>query len=87
MPIYSLLHVSSLAVFKVTSIFEIRKDLIRSNTSLFISMGVVAVAGGSGAVGRTIVEAFISHGKHEVIVLSRTVRRPSLSHVNLKHLN
>lgn len=50
-------------------------------------MGVVAVAGGSGAVGRTIVEAFISHGKHEVIVLSRTVRRPSLSHVNLKHLN
>jgi saccharopine dehydrogenase-like NADP-dependent oxidoreductase len=37
-------------------------------------MVVVAVAGGTGAVGRSIVEAFISQGKHEVIVLSRTVR-------------
>jgi nucleoside-diphosphate-sugar epimerase len=36
-------------------------------------MVVVAVAGGTGAVGRSIVEAFISQGKHEVIVLSRTV--------------
>jgi NAD dependent epimerase/dehydratase family enzyme len=36
-------------------------------------MVVVAVAGGTGAVGRSIVEAFISQGKHEVIVLSRMV--------------
>jgi NAD dependent epimerase/dehydratase family enzyme len=36
-------------------------------------MVVVAVAGGTGVVGRSIVEAFISQGKHDVIVLSRTV--------------
>jgi nucleoside-diphosphate-sugar epimerase len=36
-------------------------------------MVVVAVAGGTGAIGRNIVEAFISQGKHEIIVLSRTV--------------
>lgn len=36
-------------------------------------MVVVAVAGGTGAVGRNIVEALVSQGKHEVIVLSRTV--------------
>ncbi|KAI1370469.1 NAD(P)-binding protein [Hypoxylon crocopeplum] len=34
-------------------------------------MVVVAVAGGTGAVGRNIVEAFVSQEKHEVIVLSR----------------
>lgn len=37
-------------------------------------MVVVAVAGGTGAVGRSIVEALVSQAKHEVIVLSRTVR-------------
>jgi nucleoside-diphosphate-sugar epimerase len=36
-------------------------------------MVIVAVAGGTGAVGRNIVEALISQGKHEVIILSRTV--------------
>jgi nucleoside-diphosphate-sugar epimerase len=36
-------------------------------------MVVVAVAGGTGAVGRNIVEALVSQGKHKVIVLSRTV--------------
>ncbi|KAH8688704.1 hypothetical protein BGW36DRAFT_434003 [Talaromyces proteolyticus] len=35
-------------------------------------MVIVAVAGGTGAVGRNIVEALISQGKHEVIILSRT---------------
>ncbi|PLB49880.1 NAD(P)-binding protein [Aspergillus steynii IBT 23096] len=34
-------------------------------------MGIIAVAGGTGSVGRTIVEALIEHGKHKVIVLSR----------------
>jgi nucleoside-diphosphate-sugar epimerase len=38
-------------------------------------MVVVAVAGGTGAVGRNIVEALVSQGKHEVIVLSRKVCR------------
>jgi len=36
-------------------------------------MVVVAVAGGTGAVGRNIVEALIAQGKHEVVILSRTV--------------
>jgi uncharacterized protein YbjT (DUF2867 family) len=44
-----------------------------SKPHTFAKMVVIAVAGGTGAVGRSIVEAFISQGKHEVIVLSRTV--------------
>jgi nucleoside-diphosphate-sugar epimerase len=36
-------------------------------------MVTVAVAGGTGKVGRTIVEAIIAAGKHQVIVLSREV--------------
>jgi uncharacterized protein YbjT (DUF2867 family) len=37
-------------------------------------MSVVAVAGGTGKLGRTIVEAIIEHGEHKVVVLARTVR-------------
>lgn len=44
-----------------------------SKSCAFARMVVVAVAGGTGAVGRNIVEALISQGKHEVIILSRTV--------------
>lgn len=36
-------------------------------------MGIVVVAGGSGPVGRTIVDALVAHGKHEVFVFSRSV--------------
>jgi nucleoside-diphosphate-sugar epimerase len=36
-------------------------------------MVVVAIAGGTGAVGRNIVEALLAQGKHEVIILSRMV--------------
>ena len=36
-------------------------------------MVTVAVAGGTGKVGRTIVEAIIAAGKHEAVVLSREV--------------
>jgi uncharacterized protein YbjT (DUF2867 family) len=36
-------------------------------------MVTVAVAGGTGKVGRTIVEAIVAAGKHEVVVLSREV--------------
>ena len=36
-------------------------------------MVVVAVAGGSGHVGRTIVETLVEIGDHEVIVLGRKV--------------
>ena len=38
-------------------------------------MVVVAVAGGTGAVGRTIVHALLASGQHKVFVLSRDVSR------------
>lgn len=37
-------------------------------------MGIIAVAGGSGPVGRTIVDALVAHGRHKVYVFSRNVR-------------
>lgn len=33
----------------------------------------VAIAGGSGGLGRVITEAIIATGKHEVFVISRSV--------------
>lgn len=36
-------------------------------------MVVVAVAGGTGSVGRTIVEAIKADGSYEVVVLARNV--------------
>lgn len=39
-------------------------------------MGVIAVAGGSGPVGKTIVDGLVAYAKHQVYVLSRT-NRPS----------
>ena len=41
-------------------------------------MVTVAVIGGTGSVGKTIVEAFLAEGIHEVIVVSRKVRLPAL---------
>ena len=37
-------------------------------------MITVAVIGGTGSVGKTIVDAFLAEGTHEVIVVSRKVR-------------
>jgi predicted dinucleotide-binding enzyme len=37
-------------------------------------MTIIAVAGGTGALGHAIVDAFVSEGKHTVIVLARQVR-------------
>ncbi|KAJ0300810.1 hypothetical protein Brms1b_012668 [Colletotrichum noveboracense] len=37
-------------------------------------MAVIAVAGGTGNVGRTIVEAIVAAGKHEVKILARKAR-------------
>ncbi|KAE8130896.1 hypothetical protein BDV38DRAFT_39282 [Aspergillus pseudotamarii] len=34
-------------------------------------MGIIAVAGGTGSVGQTIVEALVAHGKHNVLILTR----------------
>lgn len=36
-------------------------------------MAIIAVAGGTGNVGRTIVEAIVAAGKHEVKILARKV--------------
>jgi uncharacterized protein YbjT (DUF2867 family) len=36
-------------------------------------MAIVAVAGGTGNVGRAIVEAILATGKHQVKILSRKV--------------
>ena len=36
-------------------------------------MVTVAVAGGTGSVGKTIVDAIVKAGKHKVVVLTRTV--------------
>lgn len=42
-------------------------------------MVVVAIAGGTGGVGRTVVDAIAEAGEHKAIVLSRTVSSPMLS--------
>jgi NADP-dependent 3-hydroxy acid dehydrogenase YdfG len=36
-------------------------------------MVVVAVAGGTGSVGKTLVDAFMEDGTHKVVVLARKV--------------
>lgn len=41
-------------------------------------MVVVAVAGGTGGVGRTVLDAIAKAGEHKAIVLSRTVSSPML---------
>ena len=42
-------------------------------------MVVVAIAGGTGGVGRTVLDAIAEAGEHKAIVLSRTVSLPMLS--------
>ena len=42
-------------------------------------MVVVAVAGGTGGVGRTVLDAIAKAGEHRAIVLSRTVSSSMLS--------
>ena len=39
-------------------------------------MVVVAIAGGTGGVGRTVLDAIAESGEHNAIVLSRTVSSP-----------
>jgi predicted dinucleotide-binding enzyme len=41
-------------------------------------MVTIAVIGGTGSVGKTIVDAFLAEGTHEVIVITRKVRNPRL---------
>lgn len=40
-------------------------------------MATVAVAGGTGSVGKTIVDAIVEAGKHEVVLLTRQVCKQS----------
>jgi uncharacterized protein YbjT (DUF2867 family) len=42
-------------------------------------MVVVAVVGGTGSVGKTIVEAFLEDGTHQVIVFGRKVSDATFS--------
>jgi hypothetical protein len=44
------------------------------------NMSVIAVAGGTGKVGRAIVEALVAEGKHKTFILSREVRRSHQLH-------
>lgn len=46
-------------------------------------MTVIAVAGGSGGVGKTIVERLLQESKFQVVVLSRQVSIPPFE--NLEH--
>jgi FlaA1/EpsC-like NDP-sugar epimerase len=46
----------------------------RTQSASSTNMSVVAVAGGTGKLGRTIVKAIVEHGEHKVVVLARTVR-------------
>lgn len=46
---------------------------------LVSTMVVVAVAGGTGGVGRTVLDAIAKSGQHQAIVLSRTVSLPAPS--------
>ena len=39
----------------------------------YINMGIIAVAGGTGGIGRALVDAIVVRGKHEVKILSRKV--------------
>ncbi|KNG86930.1 hypothetical protein ANOM_005363 [Aspergillus nomiae NRRL 13137] len=41
-------------------------------------MAIIAVAGGTGSVGQTIVEALVAHGKHTILILTRKVSQSSL---------
>ena len=37
-------------------------------------MNIVAVAGGTGGIGRALVDAITNRGKHEIKILSRKVQ-------------
>ena len=47
---------------------------IRVSLDRYLAMVVVAVSGGTGKLGRAIVEAIVKDGGHSVKVLARNVR-------------
>lgn len=54
-----------------------QRQSIRSPLYHTYKMVVVAVAGGTGGVGRTVLDAIAQSGEHIAIVLSRTVSASS----------
>ncbi|KAF9872126.1 glycoside hydrolase [Colletotrichum karsti] len=62
---------------------DIKKFIFLFNSNIFVTMVVVAVAGGTGSVGKTIVEQLQLSQKHEVIVLGRKI--PSKSSADAPH--
>lgn len=50
-------------------------------------MTVIAVAGGSGGVGKTLVERLVQEPKFKVIVLSRQVQEPAFSEIPVVQIN
>ncbi len=56
---------------------EVSLNLLNHSTTQPISAMVkVAVAGGTGGLGRYIVEAILATGKHKVVILSRSAKAP-----------
>lgn len=49
-------------------------------------MGVVAVAGGTGHMGRSIVDALVASKKHKTVILSRKVGNPFIIFLHLQYL-
>jgi hypothetical protein len=58
----------------LTFIFESNRPALPVIQSHHFTMVTVAVAGGTGNVGRTIVDALEKSQKHDVIVLTRKVK-------------
>lgn len=50
-------------------------------------MVTVAVAGGTGKVGRTLVEAIVAAGEHKVVILSREVSFSQERFMNVTNRN
>lgn len=64
--------------FTVNNIYPSCPDQVSGDHQLVtaFTMTTIAVAGGTGGVGSTIVDGLVEYGKHKVYVLSRTVRGP-----------
>jgi hypothetical protein len=55
-------------------------EIIHPHSSIYFlahTMVIVAIAGGTGGVGRTVLDAIAESGEHNAIVLSRTVSSPN----------
>lgn len=62
----------------ISHLMRFQKYLSSHDLSILLvyAMVIVAVAGGTGGVGRTVLDAIAKSGEHSAIVLSRTVSSP-----------